>query len=60
VLASNYKFHLSQLARVVRGLLRESGDDNVEERVASMIMGLEDANIDVEYHSKQIEEVPGG
>jgi hypothetical protein len=59
VLASNFQVSPESIARVVRGLLRESGDDNVEERIASMIMGLEDVNIDVEYHSKRLEEVLG-
>lgn len=47
------------IARVVKALLRETGETQVEERVASMVMGLEEANIDVEHFSKQIEEILG-
>jgi hypothetical protein len=59
VLASNFQVSPESIARVVKGLLRESGDDSIEERAASMIAGLEDVNIDVEYHSKRLEEVLG-
>jgi hypothetical protein len=59
MLASNLQVSPESIARVVRGLLRESRDDNVEERVASMIAGLEDVNVDVEYFSKRLEEVLG-
>jgi hypothetical protein len=59
VLASNLQVSPESTARVVRALVREAGDSQVEERAASMIVGLEEANIDVDFYSKQIEEVLG-
>jgi predicted ATPase len=47
------------IARVVKALLSEAGETQVGERVASMIMGLEKAGLDVKHYSSQIEEVLG-
>jgi hypothetical protein len=47
------------IARVIKALLREAGDPQVEERVAAFLMGLESAGLDVQHYSKQIEEALG-
>jgi hypothetical protein len=59
VLASNLQVSAESIGRVVRALVREAGDSEVEERVGSFIVGLEKANIDVDFYSKQIEETLG-
>jgi hypothetical protein len=59
ILASNLQVSPTSIARVVRALVRESGDSQVEERAGSFVLGLEEANIDVEFYSKEIEEALG-
>ena len=47
------------IARVVKALLREAGESQVEERVASFVMALERAGLDIRQCSRQIEEILG-
>jgi len=47
------------IARVVKALLREAGESQVEERVASFVMALERAGLDIQQYSRQIEEILG-
>ena len=58
-IAADHMISPESIARVVKALLRETSETQVEERVGSLIVGLEKANIDVEHFSKQIEEILG-
>ena len=58
-IAINHQVSPMSIAKVVKAVLRETGETQVEERVAAFIAGLEKAGLDVKHYSSQIEDVLG-
>jgi len=59
VIAINRQVSPMSIAKVVKALLRETGETQVDERWAALIAGLEKAGLDVKHYSSQIEHALG-